>query len=229
MLGQLPLYSQLTPVDTGYYNSMSTANKAIIDIALSRPVLYYMLDGSKNFERRTWATSGEIYTGYCLRNNKSIIVYVFPDIVTSYTQGCDCVYDRDDKYCGVGIIRDNQFNTEHREGYYYRVNYDTATFVSASSFLPLYNSLEDILLDADSMFPASPTSYPITYYYTNSTINGPSEAAIGDTVTVTAVPDVDYGITDASTQILVTNNDIAIPYTWDATNNRITFTMPDPT
>lgn len=71
-------------------------------------------------------------------------------------------------------------------------------------------------------------TYPITYHYTNSAVSGPLEAAIGDTVTVSAVPDVDYGITDASTQILVTNNDVAVPYTWDAANNRITFTMPDP-
>lgn len=71
--------------------------------------------------------------------------------------------------------------------------------------------------------------YPITYHYTNSTVSGPSEAAVGDTVAVSAVPDVDYGITDASTQIIVTNNDVAVPYTWDAVNQRITFTMPDPT
>lgn len=70
--------------------------------------------------------------------------------------------------------------------------------------------------------------YPITYHYTNSTISGPSSAAVGDTVTVSAVPNAGYGITDASTQILVTNNDVAVPYTWDATNNRIMFTMPDP-
>lgn len=75
-------------------------------------------------------------------------------------------------------------------------------------------------------FPQS--QYPITYHYTNSTVSGPSEAAVGDTVTVSAVPDVGYGITDASTQILVTNNDVAVPYTWDAANQRITFTMPDP-
>lgn len=71
-------------------------------------------------------------------------------------------------------------------------------------------------------------TYPITYSYSNSVVNGPSEAAVGDTVTVSAVPDVGYGITDASTQILVTNNDVAVPYTWDAVNQRITFTMPDP-
>lgn len=70
--------------------------------------------------------------------------------------------------------------------------------------------------------------YPIIYHYTNSIVSGPTEATVGDTVIVSAIPDVGYGITDASTQILVTNNDIAVPYTWDATNQRITFTMPDP-
>ena len=69
--------------------------------------------------------------------------------------------------------------------------------------------------------------YPITYSYTNSVVSGPAEAAVGETVTVSATPDIGYGITDASTQILVTNNDVAVPYTWDATNQRITFTMPE--
>lgn len=70
------------------------------------------------------------------------------------------------------------------------------------------------------------TLYPITYHYTNSVVSGPSEAAVGDAVTVSAVPDVGYGITDATTQILVTNDDVAVPYTWDAATNRIMFTMP---
>lgn len=87
-----------------------------------------------------------------------------------------------------------------------------------------FTSFEDMV----SNFPLPVETYPITYSYTNATVSGPSEAAIGDTVTVSAVPDVDYGITDASTQILVTNNDVAVPYTWDSVNNRITFTMPDP-
>ncbi len=77
--------------------------------------------------------------------------------------------------------------------------------------------------------PIGTMLYPITYHYTNSTVSGLAEAAVGDIVTVSAIPDVGYDITDASMQILVTNNDIAVPYTWDSTNNRITFTMPDPT
>lgn len=71
--------------------------------------------------------------------------------------------------------------------------------------------------------------YPITYHYTNSTVSGPAEAAIGDTVTVSAVPNVDYGITDPTTQISVTNNDAPVNFTWDAATNTIMFTMPDPT
>lgn len=87
-----------------------------------------------------------------------------------------------------------------------------------------YPSLIDLLVYIAGI---DDTTYPITYHYTNSVLSGPSEAAVGDTVTVSAVPDVGYGITDASTQILVTNNDVAVPYTWDAANQRITFTMPE--
>lgn len=87
-----------------------------------------------------------------------------------------------------------------------------------------FDTIDAALLAGD----ISALSYPITYHYTNSTVSGPAEAAVGDTVTVSAVPNVGYGITDATTQILVTNNDVAVPYTWDAATNRITFTMPDP-
>lgn len=70
--------------------------------------------------------------------------------------------------------------------------------------------------------------YPINYHYNNATVSGPAEVAVGDTVTVSAVPDENYGITDAASQILVTNNDVAVPYVWDSATNTITFTMPDP-
>lgn len=91
------------------------------------------------------------------------------------------------------------------------------------------NSLNELISAIDDYGIKAYSTYPITYHYTNSTVSGPTEAAVGDTVTVSAVPDVGYGITDASTQILVTNDDVAVPYTWDAANNRITFTMPQPT
>lgn len=89
--------------------------------------------------------------------------------------------------------------------------------------------LVDAFQTKEEAISAITNAYPIIYSYTNSTVSGPAEAAIGDTVIVSAVPNVDYGITDASSQIIVTNNDVAVPYTWDAANNTITFTMPDPT
>lgn len=114
-----------------------------------------------------------------------------------------------------------------RNGYYYVTTYvqwnDAA--VSNASY---YCGTESQALEALDAIFNQPDLYPITYHYENSTVSGPSEAAVGDTVTVSAVPDVGYGITDASTQILVTNDDVAVPYTWDAANQRITFTMPDP-
>lgn len=93
----------------------------------------------------------------------------------------------------------------------------------------LFSSESELLMAADDgNWSGSTVLYPITYSYSNSTVSGPSEAAVGDTVVVSAVPDVDYGITDASSQISVTNDDVAVPYTWDAMNQRITFTMPQP-
>lgn len=106
-------------------------------------------------------------------------------------------------------------------GTYYKTQYGLGT----NSLVDVYDSLA-LALEALGIYEPL---YPITYSYTNSTVSGQSEAAIGETVVVSAVPDVDYGITDASTQIIVTNNDVAVPYTWDAVNKRITFTMPDPT
>ena len=87
-----------------------------------------------------------------------------------------------------------------------------------------YYETEEAALEAISQY----VTYPITYSYTNSTVSGPSEAAVGDSVAVSAVPDVDYGITDQSSQIAVTCNDEPVAFSWDATNQRITFTMPDP-
>lgn len=93
--------------------------------------------------------------------------------------------------------------------------------------LTLHESMNDAL-DAMNDGNWGGALYPITYSYTNSTVSGPSEAAIGDTVTVSAVPDNNYGITDPASQILVTNNDVAVEYQWNPSTNTITFVMPDP-
>lgn len=67
---------------------------------------------------------------------------------------------------------------------------------------------------------------PIIYSYTNSSVTGPSTALPGRTVMVSAVPDANYGITDYTSQIAVTNNDVPVNFTWDAATNRIVFIMP---
>lgn len=74
------------------------------------------------------------------------------------------------------------------------------------------------------------TNYPITYYPTNVTLNGPAEAAVGDTVNVNCTFPTGYTMKNPTSggDIRVTNNGVAVPYTWDNTNKRITFTMPDP-
>lgn len=105
---------------------------------------------------------------------------------------------------------------------------NTGKFTEIDSEVNTMTELTDLFSNL-GIRPVTAISYPITYHYTNSIVNGPSEAAVGDTVIVSVVSDVGYDITDASSQILVTNNDVAVPYTWDATNQRITFTMPDPT
>lgn len=118
--------------------------------------------------------------------------------------------------------------SEHYTNYYYGnigSNLGEVSNLVYNSAIYNYDSLEEALA-GEGIVPYG--EYPITYSYTNSTVSGPSSAVVSDTVTVSAVPDVGYGITDASTQILVTNNDVAVPYTWDAATNHITFTMPDP-
>ena len=100
------------------------------------------------------------------------------------------------------------------------------TTQASQLLIPYYSTFNEAITALNNSIQGS-TQYPITYHYANSIVTGPTEAAAGGTVIVTATPDVGYGITDASTQILVTNDDVAVPYTWDATNQRITFTMPE--
>ncbi len=122
----------------------------------------------------------------------------------------------------------NQNISETYIGYSTNWTYDDYVY-NPGKFNPIYGVYENFDAALAALQSGPIPTYPITYSATNGTVSGPTEAAIGDTVIVSAVPDVDYGITDASSQIIVTNNDVAVPYTWDAANQRITFTMPDPT
>lgn len=135
---------------------------------------------------------------------------------------CDYAYSSTG---GSPNVRHNLPLSQYGTHYYYRdtlsSNYPTnLTYLIADA--DCYLSVSDFIADVFA------DKYPITYHYENSTVSGPSEAAVGDTVTVSAVPDTDYGITDPTTQISVTNNDDPVNFTWDASTNRITFTMPDP-
>lgn len=139
----------------------------------------------------------------------------------------------------INAQSDNQYNINNQSFFvieynghlYYAAPVTTNDSGVKEALVGIYNDTKYATISdglADSSIRPIVQAYSITYHYTNSTVSGPTEAAVGDTVTVSAVPDVGYGITDASAQILVTNNDIAVPYTWDAANQRITFTMPDP-
>lgn len=104
------------------------------------------------------------------------------------------------------------------------------TLKSDTTFnIPTYDTVWDGLID-NGVLPISSggTKYPIAYSYTNSVVYGPSEAAVGEIVNVSAVPNSNYGITDPASQILVTNNDVAVSYQWNPSTNTITFVMPDP-
>lgn len=72
-------------------------------------------------------------------------------------------------------------------------------------------------------------TFPITYYPTNVTFDpAPSSAVVGDIVTVGVfVPD-GYTIRNPSSNIVVRNNGIIVPHTWDATTSHLTFEMPNP-
>ena len=227
-LYQLEILSSLPTFVGTYYNTLTESQKADVATALQRPMGWVSLyDNNDKFYHRWWSISGVMYTAVTVVNSYAQIFRIIPDGVTTSIQSFDYIDITDNPWTGIYLSEGlpNSSYT-HRTGYSYYEIVDGRPFDSAGVF-PIYNSVEDIISEADSMF--SGVRYPITYSYTNSVVTGPSEASVGETVIVSAVPNVGYGITDATTQISVTNNDIAVPYTWDAATNRITFTMPDPT
>lgn len=78
----------------------------------------------------------------------------------------------------------------------------------------------------DGSWDNQPVTYPITYRPTNCSFpNAPTEAAVGDTVTVPVAFEEGYGIVNPS-DIYVTCNGVSVPSTYN--NGTLTFTMPDP-
>lgn len=103
-------------------------------------------------------------------------------------------------------------------------NYMSNDFIGSSG----QTQVIDMLLTSSLItINQTPSQYPIQYQQTNCTLSGPDEAAVGDTVTVSCTFPEGYGIANPSSSILVTNNGVAIDYTYS--NGVITFTMPDPT
>lgn len=81
--------------------------------------------------------------------------------------------------------------------------------------------------EAITAFLAISESYPITYRLTNCTApSAPTEAAIGDIVTVPLQFTTGYGIVNPSSDVYVTNNGVVVPSQYS--NGVLTFTMPDP-
>lgn len=82
-------------------------------------------------------------------------------------------------------------------------------------------------LIATSFNTGSTILYPIAYRLTNcSAPSAPTEAAVGDTVTVTPTFTDGYGVVNPSSDVYVTCNGVTVPSIY--TNGVLTFTMPDP-
>lgn len=104
--------------------------------------------------------------------------------------------------------------------YRYSLYLDEAGSVISPS-IHIFTSMDEALEDFFGR-----VGYPITYRPTNCTFpNAPTEAAVGDTVTVTVAFEEGYGIVNPS-DIYVTCNGVAVPSTYN--NGTLTFTMPDP-
>lgn len=132
-------------------------------------------------------------------------------------------------YVANGSVISAVIRIEYGNGLYYIANGRSNVEFLLDSSAIYTNQASLVQAVNDGVWTIPVETYPITYHYTNSTVSGPSEAAVGDTVVVSAVPDNNYGITDPTMQIAVTSNDDPVNFTWDASTNRITFTMPDPT
>lgn len=66
--------------------------------------------------------------------------------------------------------------------------------------------------------------YPITYQNVNCELSGPSEAAVGDSVSVVVTHGTNFTV--STSDVYVTNNGVSVPFTY--ANGTIAFTMPNP-
>lgn len=194
-------------------------------IGVSASAVYFRLTEAL-FRTLITPQAGRKYS-YCsvVLSNSPLDFYFISYIPSNNTYNSHVAYSAENSITlGNAMFHGIAFSNNSTE------NYTLGTASGAFAITDSISSIDELIAKAaeNGIYPYSYTGYPITYHYTNSIVSGPAEAAVGDTVTVSAIPDNNYGITDASSQILVTNNDVAVSYNWNPTTNTITFTMPDP-
>lgn len=102
-------------------------------------------------------------------------------------------------------------------------SYFTTSVINTNMQLVPFNSMSE----AVSFLTSFRVEYPITYRLTNcSAPDAPTEAAIGDTVTVPFQFTSGYGIVNPSSDVYVTNNGVVVSSQYS--NGVLTFIMPDP-
>lgn len=105
----------------------------------------------------------------------------------------------------------------------YNYGYSDIEFDNISPVVESYSSKDELFRAFDAIMRVA---YPITYRLTNCTApDAPTEAAVGDSVSVSFVYTEGYGITD-NTNVYVTNNGVIVPSTYS--DGVLTFEMPDP-
>ena len=91
----------------------------------------------------------------------------------------------------------------------------------------VYSPFDDIADCRLALVPEFIVGGSITYRLTNSTVpSAPTNAIIGDTVTITPEFTSGYGIVNPTSDVYVTCNGVVIPSTYS--NGVLTFTMPNP-
>lgn len=112
--------------------------------------------------------------------------------------------------------------------YYISADHYTGSDVTSSSFTvsgvyTILNTCEEAVIQSG----VHGIRQPITYRLTNCTApSAPTEAVIGDTVTVPLQFSSGYGIVNPSSDVYVTNNGVVVPSQYS--NGVLTFTMPNP-
>lgn len=176
---------------------------------------YYTVDGNTTYPRYTmYKTGTKAYRAYYLKNNGNVAyLYLY---TTSWWQYYVIEYTA---YNYVTLRNSGQWSTDN-----VNVIRNTAWDIPTQAMNVSYYNSEADARTAISAYLPSP--YPITYRLTNATTTGPSEANVGDTVTVPLMFPEGYGIVNPSSDVYVTCNGVSVPSTYS--DGQLVFIMPDP-